>query len=138
MSTYRILSFSGSDPALKPYQAMIYSDFLKSLRYGCPFYHLIDSDCYYSLYKHRIDQMLGGNESVVRIAVLSDDPDTALGWSLSEGKRFHYAFVKLDFRRQGIGTSLLPKEFNQVTHVTKIGQAIREKKYSHVIFNPFF
>lgn len=137
MSSLTVLSYSGSDPALTPYRSMIYSDFMRSLRYGNDWYALIDPDCYYSVYKQIINQLLSRTESQVRLAVLTDDHDVCLGWSLSEGPRFHYVFVKKDYRKQGIGEALSPKDFRQVTHLTKIGQAIRKSKFPKVIFNPF-
>ncbi len=137
MSSYKILSLSGSDPALRSYEAMIYSDFLKSLRYGNEWYSLIDSDRYFGVYKQVIASLLKRPLSNVRLAVLTDDPDTCLGWSLSEGKSLHYVFVKKDTRLQGIATELLPKNFTQVTHLTKAGRAIWCNKYQNAIFDPF-
>ena len=116
---------------------MIYSDFMKSLRYGNPWYKLIDSDCYFGVYPKLIDGLLARANSLVRLACLSDQLDTCLGWSLSEGDKLHYVFVKLDQRNQGIGQSLIPKDFLQVTHLTQVGQAIREAKFPETIFNPF-
>ena len=137
MSAYKIITLAATDPALNDYRAMIYSDFMKSLRYGNEWYRLIDSNRYYSVYKNIIDALLSRADSVVRLACLANDVDTCLGWSLTEGPKFHYIFVKEDYRRNGIGKSLMPKEFNQITHLTKIGQAIRKAKFRTVIFDPF-
>lgn len=138
MNSYRIIHYSGHDPVLKNYLSMIYSDFMRSLRFGNGWYRLIDSDRYYSMYKQIIDHLLAKKESVIRLAVLSDDLDVCLGWSLSEGPRIHYVFVKKPYRKQGIGTALMPLTFEMITHLTTIGQNIREKKFSHVKFDPFF
>lgn len=137
MSSYRILTFSGSDPAIAPYRPMIYSDFMRSLRYGNAWYKLIDPSAYYPVYRAVIDQLLARRNAQVRLACLSDDLDTCLGWSLTEGDCLHYVFVKLHQRRQGIGAALVPDPVQRVSHLTKIGQAIREKHLPQVIFNPF-
>lgn len=137
MSSYKILTLSGSDDALNPYRSMIYSDFLKSLRFGNEWYGLIDSDSYYLAYGKVLTHLLYQPGSKVMLAVLTDEPDTCLGWSLSNDKKFHYCFVKSDQRCKGIGRSLMPKTFDQVTHLTRIGQAIRKSKFSDIVFNPF-
>ncbi len=135
--SYRVLARSGHDPELKSYKSMIYSDFMKSLRFGNDWYSLIDSDRYYAVYTHIIDQLLSRRDSIVRLAVLEDDLDVCLGWSLSENKKLHYVYVKEDYRCQGIGASLMPDKFDTVTHLTKIGQSIRKKKFPNAIFDPF-
>lgn len=137
MSTYKILTYAGHDPAIKPYRSMIYSDFMRSLRFGNEWYKLIDSDCYYAVYKQIIDRLLLRDDTVVKLAVLSDDLDNCLGWSLSEGITLHYVFVKKDLRHQGIGAELMSSPFKQVTHLTKIGQSIRKNKFPTTKFNPF-
>lgn len=137
MSSYRVVSFSGQDPALEPYKAMIYSDFMKSLRYGNDWYALIDSKSYFSIYKRLIDEYFSNPHCVVKLACLTEDLDTCLGWSIAQNEKLHYCFVKKDQRGQGIGESLIPEHFSQVTHLTKIGQAIRKYKFPEVIFNPF-
>lgn len=137
MSAYKVVSLSGHDPALASYRNMIYSDFLKSLRFGNEWYRLIDSDRYYRVYHKIIDQLLERTDSQVHLALLADEPDVCLGWSLFENQKLHYVFVKGPYRKQGIGSSLIPKLFNEVTHLTKIGQAIRLSKFNDVIFDPF-
>lgn len=137
MSGYRVVVYSGTDPALNPYKAMVYSDWMKSLRFGNEWFKLIDSNRFYSIYGAIIRQILAKPECHVRLAVLSDEPDTCLGWTLSEGNTLHYAFVKKDLRRQGIGKALLPKSFDRTTHLTKIGQAIRQAKFRDLTFDPF-
>lgn len=137
MNGYKILSFSGQDPALRPYRSMVHSDFKRSLRYGNDWYKLIDSDRYYAAYGIIIDHLLKQKEAQVKLAVLADDPDVCLGWSLSEEPKLHFVFVKRDYRKQGIGAALMPKHFNQITHLTKIAFSIWNNKLKDVIFDPF-
>lgn len=137
MSSYSVVILSGCDPMVRNYRPMIYSDWMKSLRFGNDWYKMIDSDAYYSIYEQIIDKLLCRENATVRLALMTDDLDLCCGWSLSEGSTLHYMFVKKDGRNQGIGTSLMPKDLTHVSHLTKIGQAIRKSKYPDVIFNPF-
>lgn len=138
MSSYSILIYSGSDPAIKPYESMIYKDFLKTLRYGNDWYKEIFADAYYNTYQKVIFSLLNRPSTVIKLAVLTEDYDTCLGWSMTEGQTIHYVHVKRDFRKQGIGGELIPKNVEAVTHLTKIGKSIWKKSYRDAIFNPFF
>lgn len=139
MSAYKVISLHGSDPSLGAYLSLIHSTFKRSLRYGNDWYKLIDKDCYYQAYNQVVTVLLSRPAALVRLAVLTDDPDTCLGWSLSEEKTLHYVFVKANvgIRKLGIGTHLLPKEFNRITHLTRIGREIWQSKFPEVVFNPF-
>jgi hypothetical protein len=116
---------------------MIYSDFLRTLRFGNDWFKLIDSDAYYGAYHQVIDALLSRPHSCVKLAVLSDEPDTCLGWSMSESNMLHFIYVKGDARNKGIGRSILPKEFDTITHLTTIGLSVWNNKFPNAIFNPF-
>ncbi len=142
MSVYRVITMNGSDPGLEPYRHLIFSSFLKSLRYLNPWFALIDQTAYFDMYHAVIENLLKRPMAVVKLAVLDDEPGedethTCLGWSLSEDNRLHYVFVKVDLRKQGIGKQLLPKDFNEISHLTVIGKHIWQRKFPKVAFNPF-
>lgn len=137
MSSYRVLTLSGSDPGLAPYRAMIYSDFMKSLRYGNEWFKAIDSRSYFTAYRSFIDSLLNQRDAVVNLACLSDDLDNCIGWAFYGGEKLHYAFVKKDYRKQGIARSLTPRPFTRVTHLTRIGKSIWEHHFPTVLFDPF-
>lgn len=137
MSGYRIMVLSGSDPALEPYKPMIYSDWLNSLRYLNDWFREIEQNIYFSTYHKIIEALLSRSESSVSLAVLEDDSDNCLGWSLCEGTTLHYVFVKRDFRGQGICRRLAPLEIEKITHLTKPGRAIWFAKCPNAHFNPF-
>ena len=142
MSSYKVLSFKGAElPA--QYVAMVFSKWLRSQRYGNDLLKLVDSDSYYATYKILIGNILMQPSCVVRIAVLSDDHDVALGFSVCRDKIIDYVHVHKDYRRQGIATSLL-------SHVPQDGEgwttsAITKtfnifwphKVFQKMIFNPF-
>jgi len=139
MSVYQIVRYHGSDPALTPYKNLIYTSFMKSLRFGNDWFKDIDSDSYFKTYHQVIDALLHRPYAQVSLALLTEDLDTCVGWSLSEDKTLHYVFVKGDIqaRRHGIAKDLIPKDFDTITHLTKIGRSIWKEKYPNVSFNPF-
>jgi GNAT superfamily N-acetyltransferase len=136
MSTYSVLSFPAQDIP-KDYLPLIFSKWLRSLRYGNDMFKLIDVDAYYRTYHHYIGLILQRVDAVVRLAVLTDDKDVVLGFSVSHGSVLDYVHVHKDQRRQGIGMALLPLGIDTISHVTKTGLSIWGSKFREWKFNPF-
>ncbi len=132
---YRILSFRSHAP--KEYESFVYARWLNSLRYGNDMFRLMDAETYYAAYALYVEGVLKREDSRLRVAVLSDDEDTALGWSVDEGDVLHYVYVKPECRKAGIAKSLVPSNIKTITHITKIGLAIWQKKLPQAKFNPF-
>ncbi len=136
MSSYKIVSYHGNRVP-EAYQNLIFSKWLRSLRYGNDYYKLIEVGAYYRTYHHYLALVLQNPSAVVNLAVLSDDPDVVLGFSVSRGNILDYVHVQKDMRKLGIGTKLVPKEIDTVTHLTKTGLTIWGSKYKTWNFNPF-
>jgi hypothetical protein len=134
IETYQIISFNAKDLP-ETYKNVVVAPFLNSLRYGNDLFKLIDKDVYYSTYAKYIELLLSRPKSVVKLAMLDDD--TILGWSLFEAKILHYVWIKKEQRRLGIAKSLLPKEFDTISHITNKGLSIWVSKYPSLKFNPF-
>lgn len=135
-SSYTILSCFGKDiPA--NYNNLIYSKWLRSLRFGNDYFKLIDSDSYFKVYDKYIESILHRPDTIVRFAVVTNEKDTVLGFSVTEKDTLHYVYVHKYNRKQGIGTSLVPKIVNNITHLTKTGMSIWTSKLPHAKFNPF-
>ncbi len=137
-ASYSIIAF----PAAKlptQYTALIFSKWLRSLRFGNPMFRKINSSDYYTNYQTYIENLLKKPDSQVRLAVLSDDHDVVLGFSVSREDVLDYIHVHADYRKTGIGTALLPDGINVFTHITLSSLPIwREKeKYKYLKFNPF-
>lgn len=137
---YTILVAHGSDPVVMPYLNLVRSFFKKSLidrTQGNPWFSDIDRGAYFEAYGPFVDTLI--MRSTLRLALLKEDPDACLGFSLSEGTTLHYVFVKTGIaaRKQGIGTMLLPPGIEKFTHLTRMGRVIWKKKYPHLKFNPF-
>jgi citrate lyase synthetase len=120
-----------------PYNNMVYSQWLRSLRKGNDYFKLIDSKVYYDVYHRYVSNILARETTVVRFAALTDDPDTVLGFSVSAGSVLHYVFTQPMNRMQGIATTLVPFEVETITHLTKTGLSIWNSKLPKAIFNPF-
>lgn len=65
----------------------------------------------------------------VRVAVLSDDPDTIVGYGVYSSEHLYFIYVKEAYRREGIGKLLYPSFIETVgPQLTKVGAAIVRKK----------
>lgn len=134
VENYKIVLYSG--PKLPPeFKNLIIAPFLNTLRYGNDLFKLIDKDAYYSTYSKYIEHLLDRPTTTIYMAVLDDE--TVLGWSMVGYKAVYYVWVKKEVRRNGIGRSLLPKEFDTITHITNTGINIWVSKFPEVRFNPF-
>jgi GNAT superfamily N-acetyltransferase len=133
---YTIISY----PALTlpdTYRAMVFSKWLRSLRYGNDYFRLIDQDVYFSSYHTYLSNLLSSSEAIVRLAVLPDDTDIVLGFSVYRGGTLDYVHVHRDYRRTGIGSRLLPSDISSISHVTKNGISFWTATIPNAIFNPF-
>lgn len=116
---------------------MVLSKWLRSLRYGNDYFKLMDGDSYFQAYGHYISRLLLMPDCVVRLAVLNDDKDVCLGFSVIRGMTLDYCHVHHTQRKQGIGTALVPQNISVITHLTKTGMAIWRNKMYHAVFNPW-
>jgi GNAT superfamily N-acetyltransferase len=132
---FKIIVFNAEIPP--EYRSFIFARWLKSLRYGNPFFRMIDSDSYYSSYSSFIEFILKGKNTILKVAVLANDPDVALGYSIDDGETLHYIYVKPEVRKQGISRELMNKNIKQFSHITNIGYSIWKDKLPGLKFNPF-
>jgi len=139
MSAHQILTFAGTDPALKQYEDYLFVTYLKSLRYGNEWFKAIDAKIYYQVHHQGFENLLKRPQALIKLAVLSDDPDIVISWALIEGKTLHYVHTKanIEARRLGIAKSLIPNDIDTITHLTKIGLAIFKKYQKKIKFNPY-
>lgn len=135
-SSYSVIFFPGENLP-DEYRSIVFANWLRSLRQGNHFFELIDADIYFETYGEYIKRIIARPHCLLRMAVLSDDHDVVLGWSCMEEKTLHYAYVRQDYRRHGIGQALTASGFSVVTHVTRGTMKLWEEKYKHLIFNPF-
>lgn len=136
MSGYIIRSF-GCMQVPEAYVGLIFAKWLHSLRYGNDFFRMMDQESYYHNYRKHIARILAAPDCVVHIAVLNDDHDVALGFSVCRGDALDYVHVHKDHRRQGIMTRLIPAHIARVTHMTRAALHIWGTKKHGLKFDPF-
>lgn len=135
-ASYQILLIPGNQLP-KTYESFLYSNWLKSLKYGNEYFKLAEPSTYFESYKAYIGRLLQKPGGALRFATLSDDADVLLGFSFCEPGALHYLFVKYDYRNQGIGKSLTPKGVTRITHLTKSGIGYWKGQLPDAVFNPF-
>jgi ribosomal protein S18 acetylase RimI-like enzyme len=142
--SYIITTYSG--PGLpKQYRNLIYSKWLKSLRYGNEQLKMVDPKAFYGYHHLLIDDLLGRPVTHVRIASLEDDLDVVLGFCVCRPSApcvIDYVYVNKDFRRQGLGSQLVRGPLAMFsdyvfTHLTKTGLTIASKKYPEWKYDPY-
>jgi hypothetical protein len=137
LSTYSIITYNGSKIPIN-YINMIISKWLRTLRSGNDYFKLIHPESYYTRYEPYIKSVLIRPNTFVRLAVLSDERDTVLGFSIQEDLTLHYVWVHKYNRNQGIANSLVKTDIEAISHVTKTGLTIWNKKLPKAKFNPFY
>lgn len=136
--TYSIVVFKSMELP-SSYRPLIYSRWLRSLRHGNQLFKRISSNAFYENYHNYISNLLNKPDSVVRLAVLSDDHDVVLGFSVSREDVLDYVHVHTDYRKIGVATALVPSLMTTFTHLTALAIIIwqKNKKYKEWKFNPF-
>jgi GNAT superfamily N-acetyltransferase len=84
----------------------------------------------------RIDRLL--SKSMTLIAYFPEAPDEILGWACIDTRAncAHYVYVKVPYRRLGIGTGLVRNRATCYSHGTdKVGQLFAT--HNNLTFNPY-
>lgn len=104
----------------------VLSTWIRGFYYGNAYMKLVDKDAYYRHYPETIKSIISNSQ--VLVACFEDDEDIAIGYCVFQNTTLHWLYVKSAFRGRGVGKSLLPEGIQQVSHITKPGDAIRKKK----------
>lgn len=116
----------------------ILATWLRGLFYGSDFYREIPKNIFMANYHTILEKLLQRPGVVVRVACLKEDPSVILGYAVARRSQnltvMDWLFVKSAWRNIGIGKSLVPPNLAAVTHLTKVGKAI---KPTDCVFNPF-
>lgn len=138
-ASYSILIYPSSKLP-KSYEALIFSRWLRSLRHGNPLFKKVSSREFYDNYHKYIEKLLEKPDSQIRLAVLSDDHDNVLGFSVSREDVLDYVHVHTNNRKVGIGRALIPEGITTFSHITGPAIVIWQNlgsRYKHFKFNPF-
>lgn len=136
--SYSILTFPAKDLP-KQYLPLIFSKWLRSLRFGNNLFKKMDSDEYYKNYHKYIENLLAKPDAAIRIAVLTDDHDVVLGFAVGREDVLDYIYVQKEFRKIGVAKQLFPDWITTFTHITLIAIDAwnTNPKLKHLKFNPF-
>ncbi len=134
-TTYSIITFAGKDLPTN-YQALVFSAWLRSLRKGNASYKQIPSNAYYLCYHKFIENLLQKPGCIVKLAVLTEDHDIVLGFSVSREDVLDYIFVQPDQRGQKLSNVLIPSPMTAFTHMTNQWYTIWQSKYKECEFKP--
>ncbi len=135
-SSYSVIAYLGQSLP-KNYEGLVFAKWLRTLRQGNSFFKLAEPASYYAHYQLYISKILNSPGAIVRLAVLTEDPDVVFGFSVSRGEILDYVYVHKDARRKHVGKSLVNFDFKFVTHLTTVGMTIWAAKYPEVQFDPF-
>lgn len=148
LASYIVREYSGRELP-RNYRGLVLAKWIRGLRHGNDFFKLIDPDPYHNVYNAFIDNILLRPDSVVRLAVLPEDEDVVLGFSVCRDKILDWVYVLrvrtptdggviiTDYRRHGIGSKLIPTDITTFTHLTKTWMSLWASRYKHLKFNPF-
>jgi hypothetical protein len=136
---YKILAFPGH-AIPDQYKGLVTSRWLRTLKYGSDVFKLAHPPSYWSVYPKYVQAILDRPNTYVQIAVLTDDPDVALGFIVRESETAHYLHTQKDVRRQGIASYLLTVGLHPIryfTHITRPGASLWAAKLPNAVFDPF-
>lgn len=131
-----ILAFPGRNLPTQ-YQNLVRSRWVRSYKRDNDYMKIVHPPGYYFAYNNYVALIMNREKTVIRIAALDEDDDVVLGFSIVEGNVLHYIHVPKSYRRQHIGTMLVPEGIEWFTHLTRIGMRIWSTKAPKARFNPF-
>jgi len=134
--SYQVHSFAGGC-LLQIYQNFVKSNWIRSYRNLNDYIKLTDAKAYYEHAQYAIKRVLLSADCVIRVAVLSDDFDVALGFSATHDNVLDYVYVARPYRGIGIASQLVPIKIESFTCITKHGLKIWPVKFPEAKFNPF-
>lgn len=118
------------------YINLVKSRWIRTYRRDNDFMKMTYAPSYYANYNAYIQSLLQRPKLEVRFAVLAEDTDVVLGFSVLERDVLHYVHVPKAYRKKGIAGLLVPKDISWATHITKIGLRIWPK-WPKVKLDPF-
>lgn len=136
--SYDVIGYSGHNLP-RAYFNYILARWLRSFRDKNDYIKLVDSKSYFKAYEPYLKRIITQSSTIIKMAVLSDEPDVTLGFAIFTGTVLHYVYVGSDFRNNGIASALvsIPEAITSFTHLTKAGLELWPKYAPDAIFNPF-
>lgn len=117
----------------------VLATFLRGIYYGDSWFSQIPKQIFMDNYKKVAEVLVNDRtRTCIQVACLKEDLDTIIGYSIlsTDYQTIHYVYVKANWRKRGIGRSLLPQYPSAVTHLTELGKQLLPK-FKDCMFNPF-
>lgn len=134
--SYTIVTYNANELP-EDFIGLVYSRWLRSYRAGNDFIRLIDARSYYGAYENYVHAILRKKDTKIRLAVLTDAKDVALGFCVYRGNILDFVHVQKDVRKQDIAKHLIPEGIDTFTHITRKAMSIWNNKKPTWKFNPF-
>jgi len=117
-------------------RSFILSTWLRGQYWKNDYFTKMDKDDYFKDFGAAVNTLLNVPSVNVFCAVLEDSPDTIIGYLVFCNAVAYWAYVKKDYRKNGILNMLSTDlELSHTISSTRIGDAICKKK--RIKFNPF-
>jgi hypothetical protein len=112
---------------------------LRGVFYGDTFFSHMKKSIFMEHYHKVLERFIDNPGVDIQMAVLQDDPQVILGYSVArksaKGEQvLDWVFVKSAWRKIGIAKMLVPPDVVLVTHLTRLGRALKPEG---VEWNPF-
>lgn len=117
----------------------VLATFLRGVYYGDSWFSQIPKLIFMTNYKPVAEALVRNRDkTVIKIACLKDDPSVIIGYSIlsADYQTIHFVYVKANWRKMGVGRSLIPQFPSAVTHLTSLGKTLLIKLPT-AVFNPF-
>lgn len=136
LATYKVVRYAAICLP-STYRNLILSRWKRSLKNGNDYFKLVEPRAYHRSYDLYISRVMASPAAAIRLAVLDEDSDVVLGFSVCRGSVLDYVHVHKDNRRLGIARNLVPSGIDTITHLTRTGMTIWGSKCPGWTFNPF-
>jgi GNAT superfamily N-acetyltransferase len=113
----------------------IYSSWSKGYFYGQDVKDEAQAEGEIKKRRRLIEYLIKNPGTKVLVACLVNDPDTILGFSVTESKGegaiLHWVFVRPEWRRLGLARALVYPGTTEVSHLTKIGKSLKPAQWKY-------
>lgn len=117
----------------------IMATLLRGVYFGDPYYTRMPKDRFMRAYKVLAEAAVDNKLVNIKVACLKEDHDVIIGYSIlsKDYQAIVWAFVKKNWRKRGIGRTLVPQHPSVCTHLTITGEKLLNK-YPGLVFDPFY
>ena len=113
-------------------RAFILDSWVNTMTYSCPALFWVPSKVIRAKYRAMIDGLIDARPELFRVLVNESDEDQIFAWACREGIVTHFVYVKEDFRRTRLGSTLWGDEI--FSNWTQVCEKIHDISYEPSLF----